>query len=47
MLLFIYLPILYVMVFSFNDSKSMISFSGFSFRWYEAMFENREMLESI
>ena len=46
-LLFIYLPILYVMVFSFNDSKSMISFSGFSTRWYEAMFENREMLESI
>ena len=46
-LLFIYLPIAYVMVFSFNDSKSMISFSGFSLRWYEAMFENREMLESI
>ena len=46
-LLFIYLPILYVIVFSFNDSKSMISFSGFSLRWYEAMLENREMLESI
>ena len=46
-LLFIYLPILYVMVFSFNDSKSMIAFSGFSLRWYEAMLENREMLESI
>ena len=46
-LLFIYLPILYVVVFSFNDSKSMLSFSGFSLRWYEAMFENREMLESI
>jgi len=46
-LLFIYLPILYVIVFSFNDSKSMISFSGFSLRWYEAMLENREMLECI
>ena len=46
-LAFIYLPILYVMVFSFNDSKSMISFEGFSLRWYEAMLENREMLESI
>jgi len=46
-LAFIYLPILYVMVFSFNDSKSMISFAGFSTRWYEEMFENREMLESI
>ena len=33
-LAFIYLPILYVVVFSFNDSKSMISFAGFSTRWY-------------
>ena len=46
-LAFIYLPILYVIVFSFNEGKSMLTFSGFSFRWYEAMFENREMLESI
>ena len=46
-LLFIYLPILYVVVFSFNDSKSMTSFSGFSLRWYENMFNNREMLQSI
>ena len=46
-LLFIYLPILYVMVFSFNDSKSMVSFSGFSLRWYESMFSNRDMLDSI
>ena len=46
-LLFIYLPILYVMVFSFNDSKSMTSFEGFSLQWYENMFNNREMLESI
>ncbi len=46
-LAFIYLPILYVMVFSFNEGKSMLNFSGFSLRWYEAMFENREMLESI
>ena len=46
-LAFIYLPILYVIVFSFNEGKSMLTFSGFSLRWYEAMFENREMLESI
>ncbi len=46
-LLFIYLPIFYVMVFSFNDSKSMTAFSGFSLQWYENLFRNREMLESI
>ena len=46
-LMFIYLPILYVMVFSFNDSKSMATFTGFSLRWYENMFKDRTMLESI
>lgn len=46
-LAFIYLPIFYLMLFSFNDSKSMISFSGFSLRWYHELVENREMLQSI
>ena len=47
MLLFIYLPIFYVMVFSFNDSKSLSNFTGFSLQWYENMFNDRTMLESI
>ena len=46
-LLFIYLPIAYVVVFSFNDSKSMTKFVGFSLRWYENMLQDRTMLESI
>ena len=46
-MLFIYLPIAYVVVFSFNDSKSMTKFVGFSLRWYEAMLQDRTMLESI
>lgn len=46
-LLFIYLPIVYVVVFSFNESRSMTAFSGFSLKWYESMFNNREMLDSL
>ena len=46
-MLFIYLPIAYVVVFSFNDSKSMTKFAGFSLRWYESMLSDRTMLESI
>lgn len=46
-LAFFYLPILYVVVFSFNESKSLSNFTGFSFRWYEQMFANRTMMESI
>lgn len=34
-MLFFYLPILYIIVFSFNDSRSLTKFSGFSLRWYE------------
>ena len=47
-LLFIYLPIGYLVLFSFNEGKSMTNFSGFSLRWYENLF-NKEtsMLESI
>ncbi|MBR2660968.1 MAG: ABC transporter permease [Clostridia bacterium] len=46
-LLFIYLPIGYVVLFSFNESKSLTNFTGFSFRWYENMFQDRTMLQSI
>ena len=46
-LLFIYLPIVYLVLFSFNAGKSQTSFTGFSLRWYESMFKDRMMLESI
>ena len=44
---FFYLPILYVVFFSFNSTKSLTVFSGFSLRWYEKMFRDRTMMESI
>lgn len=46
-LLFIYLPIAYVVLFSFNESKSLSHFSGFSTKWYVNMFNDRTMLQSI
>ncbi|MEG0364922.1 MAG: ABC transporter permease [Erysipelotrichales bacterium] len=46
-MLFFYLPIIYVIVFSFNDSRSLTSWQGFSLRWYTKMFSNRNMLEAI
>ena len=47
-LLFIYLPIGYLILFSFNEGKSMTNFSGFSLRWYENLFQNESsMLESV
>ena len=40
MFLFLYAPILVLIVFSFNESKSRSNFTGFSFKWYEKLFEN-------
>lgn len=46
-LFFFYAPIIYVIVFSFNDSRSLTNLTGFSLRWYEKMFRSRSMMESI
>ncbi len=46
-MLFFYVPILYVMVFSFNESKSLTRFTGFSLEWYEKMFSSRPIMEAV
>lgn len=47
MLLFLYAPILVLMVFSFNESKSMGRWTGFSLRWYEALFTDTTILNAL
>ena len=47
MLIFFYLPILYMIVFSFNEGKSLTSFTGFSLRWYQHMLESKDMMEAL
>ena len=44
---FFYLPILVTMVFSFNSSKSLSKFTGFSLRWYKALLENSEIMSAV
>ncbi|MBQ1787346.1 MAG: ABC transporter permease [Erysipelotrichaceae bacterium] len=44
---FFYLPIVYVVFFSFNESRSLTNFTGFSLQWYEKMFKTRAMMESV
>ncbi|MDO4414852.1 MAG: ABC transporter permease [Erysipelotrichaceae bacterium] len=46
-MLFFYVPIIYVVIFSFNSSKSLSTFTGFSLQWYEKMFATRTIMESI
>ena len=47
LLAFFYAPILFMIIFSFNSSKSLTHFTGFSLRWYEAMLKNHGMMESL
>ena len=46
-MLFFYAPIIYVVIFSFNESKSLTRFTGFSLQWYKKMFESRSIREAI
>lgn len=46
-MLFFYLPILYIIIFSFNDSRSLTKFGGFSLRWYEKMFADSTVMEAV
>lgn len=46
-ILFFYLPIVFMIIFSFNESKSLTHFTGFSLNWYEKLFQNRDMMESL
>ncbi len=45
--LFLYAPILVLIVFSFNDSKSRVVWNGFSLRWYEELFQDEEILSAL
>ena len=46
-MIFFYLPIIYMIVFSFNEGKSLTTFTGFSLRWYAHMLESRDMMEAL
>lgn len=46
-LAFLYLPLVVMAIFSFNDSKSLSSWSGFSLRWYQELFVNQQMIDAI
>lgn len=43
----LYIPIIVLVVFSFNDSRSGYEWGGLSLRWYEALFNNRAMVQAM
>ena len=45
--LLLYAPIVVLIVFSFNESGSLSEISGFTFMWYEELFQDEEALTSL
>lgn len=45
--LFLYIPILMVIVFSFNTSEMNIVWEGFTLQWYGTFFQNRPLMDSL
>ncbi len=43
---FLYLPLVIVVVYSFNDSRLNAEWVGFTFDWYDKLFHNQEMLKA-
>ena len=46
-LLFLYMPIFVLIVASFNDSKILGTWNGFTLRWYKDFFNNQEIMEAF
>ena len=45
--LFLYLPLLFMVVFSFNSTRQDARFTGFSLRWYEALASDSKIVEGF
>lgn len=47
MLIFLYAPIAVLMIFSFNETKTMGRWSSFSLKWYEALLSDSQMMSAL
>lgn len=45
--LFLYIPIFTLMVYSFNESKTMGKWTGFSLKWYKELFNNDRLMSAL
>ena len=45
--MFLYLPLIFMMVFSFNSTRQDANFTGFSLRWYEALMRDTKLVDGF
>lgn len=46
-MLFLYAPILVLMVLSFNNSRSRVVWGGFTLKWYDSLLSNNQIMEAL
>ena len=46
-LLFIYLPMLILVIYSFNASKLVTVWGGWSVKWYAGLLDNRQLMGAV
>lgn len=44
---FLYIPLILVIIYSFNSSRIVNIWGGFSLKWYKAFFENTSMISAV
>ncbi|USB33476.1 ABC transporter permease [Paenibacillus sp. YPG26] len=47
MMVFIYVPILFIILFSFNDSRLSAEWRGFTLDWYVSLFDNDHVMDAL
>lgn len=47
MLVFLYLPIAILVLYSFNDSRINATWNGFTWKWYVSLFDNRQVMQAL
>lgn len=45
--LFLYIPLIFMVVFSFNSTRQDANFTGFSLRWYQALMNDSSIVEGF
>lgn len=46
-MVFLYLPILLLIVYSFNESRLAAQWTGFTFKWYAALLDDKVLMETL
>src|SRR5688572_4228674 len=46
-MLFLYLPIVILIVYSFNKSRLNVNWTGFTFQWYQKMANDEPLMEAV